>query len=133
MQPGALMHITLPDIDIFSRILQENDTEFLPRANPSYYAVPPRNQRPLETNVQEAAGFIFGWTQMECDHRCFFNYNTLYLLLRFAGFTKINQVPAQQSRLVECNANTRDAGGGYLGGFINGDSVAFSLFADVER
>lgn len=127
LEPSGVMRVVVPDVDIFYNLLKFNNKKFLVRHNPHFYSRDKNLNRPLIEDVKEMMGY-FG------EHRSFFTYSILYIMLKVAGFDTIWKLDFLHSKVDELQKEAiLNEKGMPISGFDNKMTAAISLYVECMK
>jgi len=127
LKPNGLMRVVVPDVDIYYRLLRDNNKNYLIEGNPHFYSNKKFRNRNLLEDVKEMMGY-FG------DHKSFFNYSILYIMLRIAGFRKIEKKSFSDSNCEEMRKEAiLNDKGMPISGFDNKFTKNISLYVECIK
>ena len=107
---------------------------FFIEGNSIHYTVKGRNKTPVMKDVQELMGYISKDNFLRgAEHKSFFTFSTLYMLLRFAGFERIYRSVFLRSESLEMRKPGRNEGPRPVSGFDIKENDAMSLYIECEK
>lgn len=101
LEPKGVVRITCPDLDIFVRMYYENNSEFFKPILTNYAERMKHNRKKYGMVQTEGAAFNTRVVYRFYHHRWLYDFETLSVCLREAGFKKIIKQKFKQSLIGE--------------------------------